>query len=640
MEHPSIMKVFPVIFFICWGFASCGHNSPMEETRAPQNPEGNVDAESERGAYADKFDPILDVGQYTFPEMEVKPQKYWSCVGALTPDRNDLGKINENEGLQYHLLCQSISGLTNRAVDEGKSQIGVWLYDQENRNSYKISLNALQNMGIEEQGMQTGIELARNNYDPAGGINIQIKNLFDGYVLTDVEQNPESAIVASVASQVYNSIIVDIRDKSKYDEAGYVMKYDARTKTTRQSWDEFKDKCSNKALVVMPVQTAELRDFAIKNNFFVLNINRLYGNPNAGQNLDVFEEVLKWLEPGAPIFGWEQGVSEDVFVDRASKTGHVWIPSDWMYNIPMSSLQYKSRQQSILAKVMDPHSIDFTKKKNFVSFYLTDGDNLQWMMNNFVEDFYSDENADAMHMGFGLPVGNLAMVSPPYFNYVIDKQKDSFTIVESLGGGYSYTDDYDIDNNREEGLSLLARSVAAHMRQHRVKILGLMAHNVLSDEAKKGYQAFVDANDQLEGIVAVQYAPYSGGKGSILWVTNKNGFDIPVITIKYSLWNFGNSNAERDGTPAFVANKLKSEAKDLSFSLVAVHAWSSFKDVGLTNDELVENQDGDKKGASAAKLCVNHLDTRFEIVNIQELVWRIRMQYRETQTKQYLDVVD
>ena len=214
--------------------------------------------------------------------------------------------------------------------------------------------------------------------------------------------------------------------------------------------------------------------------------------------------------------------------------------------------------------------------------------------------------------------------------------------MESLGGGYSYVDNYGIDKNRTAQLNSLAHTVAAQMRQHRVKILGLMAHNVQSAEAKNGFQAFVDANDQLEGIVAIQYSPYSGGKGEIFWMQNKNGFDIPVVTIKYSLWNHGGHNAERDGTPKFVANRLMADAnkENVSFSLIAVHAWSNFQDAGSTHNELIENYNGDKRGASAAKLCLNHLDDKFEAVSVQELIWRIRMYYKKSQTEQYLNVIN
>lgn len=185
----------------------------------------------------------------------------------------------------------------------------------------------------------------------------------------------------------------------------------------------------------------------------------------------------------------------------------------------------------------------------------------------------------------------------------------------------------------------LAENVAASMRQHRVKVLGLIAHDVKSTAAKDGFKAYIEANDQLEGIVAIQYSPYAGGEGNIYWVTNKKGYDIPVITVKYSLWNHGSSNHSREGTPTFVANKLKAEVKETSFSLMAVHAWSNFKDIGQSNDELAENTGGNIKGAGAAKLCVNHLNDNFQVVSVQELIWRVRMYYRVEQTKKYLNEI-
>jgi len=47
---------------------------------------------------------------------------------------------------------------------------------------------------------------------------------------------------------------------------------------------------------------------------------------------------------------------------------------------------------------------------------------------------------------------------------------------------------------------------------------------VVFDKAKKVLR-YVDANDQLEGIVALQYSPYAGGEGDVIWVTNKAGYE-------------------------------------------------------------------------------------------------------------------
>lgn len=566
---------------------------------------------------------VPDGKLYSMPEMKKKPRKFWTCTGVVSIDnRNSINETETMQGLQYHLLCQSLAGLTNRMVEEGKSDVAVWLYDHGGKASYKVSKQALEDMGICEQGVQNGLELACSDYESVDGLRLQLKDFFDGYVLTDVKNNPESGIVASVASHVYNSIIVDVRDKEYFEKAGYSMKYDATHKTTLDAWHEFKDKCNNEALVIMPVQTGELREFAIKNNLFVLNLNKKQGDPRSGQNVDLLEEVLAWLQPNVPVYGWEQGVSEDQFVARISKSGHPMIPCDWSYNHSLTSLLYTERQQPVQAQSFNPKLIDFDKKRNYVSFFLSDGDNIQWMMQDFATSFYDVPEAIEVKMSYGLPVSTLSMMAPAQLHNLMNLRRDECSVLEMLGGGYYYIDTYSQNNNRNDNLKIAAERLAVSMRRYHVGLLGVMAMDVKSAASREAYQAFVDANDRLEGIIALQYSPYAGGGGEVFWVTNKNGYDIPVITVRYSLWD---RIHEREGSPDFIASKLKAEAQVESFSAICVHAWSRFE--------------GNAHGAAAARLCAGKLDGRFEVVNMQELVWRLRMSRHPEQTLEYLNKI-
>lgn len=566
---------------------------------------------------------VPDGKLYSMPEMKKKPRKFWTCTGVVSIDnRNSINETETMQGLQYHLLCQSLAGLTNRMVEEGKSDVAVWLYDHGGKASYKVSKQALEDMGICEQGVQNGLELACSDYESVDGLRVQLKGFFDGYVLTDVKNNPESGIVASVASHVYNSIIVDVRDKEYFEKAGYSMKYDATHKTTLDAWHEFKDKCNNEALVIMPVQTGELREFAIKNNLFVLNLNKKQGDPRSGQNVDLLEEVLAWLQPNVPVYGWEQGVSEDQFVARISKSGHPMIPCDWSYNHSLTSLLYTERQQPVQAQSFNPKLIDFDKKRNYVSFFLSDGDNIQWMMQDFATSFYDVPEAIEVKMSYGLPVSTLSVMAPAQLHNLMNLRRDECSVLEMLGGGYYYIDTYSQNNNRNDNLKVAAERLAVSMRRYHVGLLGVMAMDVKSVASREAYQAFVDANDRLEGIIALQYSPYAGGGGEVFWVTNKNGYDIPVITVRYSLWD---RIHEREGSPDFIASKLKAEAQVESFSAICVHAWSRFE--------------GNAHGAAAARLCAGKLDGRFEVVNMQELVWRLRMSRHPEQTLEYLNKI-
>ena len=108
----------------------------MASCEVYESPEINqgLNEENNTSLYADAYDPISNVGQYYMPEMKVKPKKYWNCVEVVTVgSRNELGQTDKMRGLQYHLLCQSLAGLTNRAVEQGKSEIAVWLHDPNKR---------------------------------------------------------------------------------------------------------------------------------------------------------------------------------------------------------------------------------------------------------------------------------------------------------------------------------------------------------------------------------------------------------------------------------------------------------------------------------------------------------------------------
>ena len=243
-------------------------------------------------------------------------------------------------------------------------------------------------------------------------------------------------------------------------------------------------------------------------------------------------------------------------------------------------------------------------------------------MQDFASRYYDVPEAEDVKMTFGLPVATLAMMAPVQFNNLMGLQKQNCSLMEMLGGGYYYVDTYSQDNNRKTNLRVAAKRLAVSMRQYQIKLLGIMAMDVKSEAAKEAYKVYVDANDHLEGIIVLQYSPYAGGEGEVFWVTNKAGYDIPVITVKYSLWD---RIHEREGSPDIIASKLKDETQEESFSVVCVHAWSRFE--------------GDTYGASAAKRCAERLDDRFEAVNMQELVWRLRMSRRPEQTLDYLNKI-
>lgn len=603
------------IFFSC----SCSDNIASGEGDGNDGKtEIDMTPNPEARSYMDMYDAISDAGQYYMPETSRIPAKHWTCVDVETRgDRNETGKAEHQYGLQYHLLAQSLAGLVNRAMDEGRTDVGIWL--EVNGEGYAA---CKQNLGP-ELGRQTAIELCTKTYAEGN-----VRDLIDGYVLTDVVNNPESNEVATVAAHVYNSIIVDVRDEAIFKDAGYELKYDARAKSTEDAWREFRDKCSNKALVVMPVQTGELREFAIKNRLFCFNLNKRYGTTDGGQNNNLFDEVLSWLVPNAPVLGWENGVAgEDVFVGKVSRYGKLMLAADWSYNHSLTSAGARQNQEQVLAGVINPRDIDYDKHGNFTAFFLSDGDNYQWTMGDgFVNDFYTLPTNETSCMSYGLCSQAMSELAPVRFRQLYSLQNSKGTLMECFGGGYFYVDTYaEASADRKGALRQLAERTAAHMRQHRLKVLHLMAMSWDSSAAREAYQAFVDANDQLEGIVTIQYDPYSAGGGRVLWCTNRNGYDIPVVSAKYALWKDASSVERGIGNPKEVAQYIRdNEVGSDSYDAIVVHAWSDFSGY---------------RSAAAAAACIRQAPSSVVPVSIQELIWRIRMAKRREQTIEILKTI-
>lgn len=584
---------------------------------------------TDKKEYESLCDSIRDVGQYRLPALNKIPRYCWDLK---------INASNSQTALKEYLLASSISGLSARAIQNGKTNIGIWILNsRDNGIAYQAERKSLKERGCRFLGEVDPLALVTKEMEQMEGADVNVKKIFNGYILTDMDRNPESGTVAVTASHIYNGLIVDKEFQDRIERAGYKMLYDASEKHVPDAWKEFKGKCTKNGLVIMPNNTWELRDVAIQNGWFFMNLYAKPHDATTGDYWNLYEEAAKTLKDHSLIYGWEAGPhSEQEINDVASVNAQASAVNDWFYNSCLVNSDYKNRQEPVLAKVLNPKTISYNKKKRLVSFFMSDGDNNQWMMGGFIENWYNVPQSSVNKVAFGIPTTTMPQMAPASYSYILEHQPENSTLVEVQGGGVFYSDTYGRTRDRKKCLKEKAELTAVWMRQHRIKVLGLMAkESVGSIESKEAYQAFIDANDQLEGIVALQYTPYAGGKGDIYWFVNPQGCPIPVITIEYSLWNEPH-NREREGTPKHIANCLNKDQNNSDFNLICIHAWSHFSDQGKDCDELAETKNGDIMGSGIATLLRNHLDDSYEIVSLQELIWQVRMRFYPEQTKKYL----
>lgn len=569
-----------------------------------------------RKSYEETFDPFRDCGQYTMPR-----QKYGTAYWRLLPS-SDGGERQ----LIEDLLRESLVGLTALAVNEGRGETMVWMEQPGAVYERLRSELPMKDLGL----VSVGELLAKP----------EIRDVVAGYVLYD-RNNQESINAATVAAHVYHGILVDRTMREEIEQAGYGLLYDASDSSLADAWAEHGDRCVRTALVLMPTLTSHQRSTAIAGRMMVVNLNKVMGDPSQGDNKELVCEILDRLEPLSPVFGWEQGVEENSFVGLVSSSGNLMIPYDWTVNTPLLWAEYESRMCGRV-RVTDPTRINYGDARHYMSFYMSDGDNVQWMFNDFDnETYFGSPRAAEAKMTFGFPVMNLSMVSPGQYAWLLGRQHPDVALMESLGGGYYYADRFGETKDRPALLESIAEKVGVHMRQHRNKVLALVCMDALSEEAQRAYEAYIRHNDELIGIVVIQYTPYAGGQGRTFWFENARGLHIPVLTVRYSIWNYGpGTNGELEGTPAYIASKYNQLAQgaEPTFSVTSVHAWSSFTEVENADDLTAENEPGGTvRGVESALRCMERLDPSIRIVNVEELVWQLRMHTYPEETKRLLE---
>ncbi|MDR1981541.1 MAG: hypothetical protein LBQ39_07985, partial [Tannerellaceae bacterium] len=153
--------------------------------------------------YDDLYDPIADVGQYKIPAIDRTPKLCWEITPGI-----------DRANLKEAFLAASITGLTARALQQNKTDVGVWIEQgMDSRVAYQKERASLESRGCRFFAKATPRQLATETFEAVDGIDVTLKTLFDGYILTDLRNNPESGTVAVTASHIYNGIIVDREDR-------------------------------------------------------------------------------------------------------------------------------------------------------------------------------------------------------------------------------------------------------------------------------------------------------------------------------------------------------------------------------------------------------------------------------------------
>lgn len=512
------------------------------------------------------------------------------------------------------VLAQSVAGLAARAVGEGRSKRMVWI--ERDGVCYDTWLR----------------ETVRDRRIRGGGsadvwqivARMKKQGVVKGYVLYasgDGSLNP-----ATVHAGLLDAVLVEQCLVPKAEEVGLQMLYDARGESQQTCWETVGDELNRCLIVVMAPRMPFNRDLAVAHRTMVY-----YGVDS------LYRTMLAGMEPLSPVVGWNSG----------PESGHVAPPSEYaLFNTASdycSNLTFLSAgaQQARLDKArrVDPRQIDFAALGSCHAFVMSDGDNMQWTMDAFFsKDYYLSPACERFPLNWTTCAANISQMSPATWNEIVQRQAADATLVE-FSGGYQYADVFASEfPDRWEQLRRFARQTGEHMRRTGVTVLNLMMlRDIGSEDAMQAYRIYAEEIGDLTGIVAIQYNPYHGGRGTVYWVKNRDEVEIPVVTARYSLW--GKIPKPGFGRPDQVAQWIGEDAAaGESLGWTIVHAWSRYAkdDEGAITD--ADNDDRTAvRGAEAVAWCVDRIGPETRIVSLEELLWRIRMKHDPETTRKIID---
>ena len=415
----------------------------------------------------------------------------------------------------------------------------------------------------------------------------QYKSMLRGYVLYDRAANPHSINVAVSIAGVTDALAVDSSTVSYAVAAGLPQIADARSMTYGQAYSQYGSQFNRKMLFHQDLtKNDQLRDFAVMNRGFMYYSDPTALNPYAANQ-----------DHQGRIFGW--GPSEVALFTQASQNNQQVVPSDWSW-----SNSTTSRWKVPLEKQQYHAPLEAAPKpgKHYVAFVMSDGDNCQWLTNDFPTNpkWFGSPYRGNFNMTWDL-TSTLGEMNPVAFNYLYrqasnGQHKDSF--ISSGGAGLTFPSQYPDING-------LVDSISESMRTADQKVISIL------DTSYDKNKLFAILDDpQVMGMMFKTYASnYKGRNGALEFHNGK-----PILSVKYSLWDGADSALS-------IANALNSSthrnaaSDSASYSIVNVHPWSTSGPTGSGSGNPMSNLNQLVQWLDPAKV---------EVVTLEELMVQLR----------------
>ncbi|GAB3762425.1 hypothetical protein BKA15_006075 [Microlunatus parietis] len=404
------------------------------------------------------------------------------------------------------IMIATLQGLLARP---GERRQGPAIY-LDLPNGYRLWLDDL----TERYGLP-----ARRADDPWGLVD-RFADRVAGYVL--YRSGGPTINVATTVAGVSRGIAVAEGDEQAAIEHGLRRLADVRDRDDAWAWQTYRGRLRDDLVVEQKADpevglfTHQLRDYATMAGAFTF-----YDG-----NSEFRKAVVEDLDADAAVIGWgDARQGEHSFVGVSSAAGVATLPGDWAANLAcLSGITTRTLRQRAPVRPRTPEP-----GRHHVAFVVTDGDNVQWMLNDLPtsENWFGSPRRGTFDLGWGVPPSAIDLAPSVldwyYRNAATGRHQDRFVVGPS-GGGYLYPSRYPRDE-----LKLHTTRLARAMERADLGVVQILDFEAF--DARGLWENYL-RHDQIKGLVYLEYSRYDGLRGRVRWVEDK-----PVISARSMLWD-------------------------------------------------------------------------------------------------------
>jgi hypothetical protein len=393
-----------------------------------------------------------------------------------------------------------------------------------------------------------------------------------GYVL--FESDTPTINVATTVAGATGSVAVSAADEQRAVALGLHRVADVRERDDAWAWQNYRNRLRTDLVVEQKADpdvglfTHQLRDYATLAGAFTF-----YDGNSAFR-----KSVVESLDDDAAVLGWgDASQGEDGFVAVSSSAGVASLPGDWAANLACLS-GVPTRELSQRAPVRNRPA---RRGRHHVAFVVTDGDNLQWMLNDLPThpNWFGAARRGTFDIGWGVPPA-MVDLAPSVLGWYYDNASagphDDRFVVGPSGGGYLYPSHFPTAELEQH-----TRRLARTMEKADLGVVQILDFDALDDvELWSRYLR----HDQITGLIYLEYSRYDRHQGRVVWAHDK-----PVISARTMLWDGLSSTDD-------VIETLNAAGTDPTspdgYSVVMLHCWSmNLDDLGQVVDNLAPHVD-------------------------------------------------